>query len=205
MAFDGGKEMLERAVDYLLDELDHMSTLGHASYVIDVSTGKPIAPVDDRTIYTPPDYVDEGGTLRKARPILNPGMASALGLAKQEQYRALSAIAESKDPGTHEHLKDPKSILRTAKEALETLGIHAAGNGAVEVTLKVGAEQVDGVLQAPNPRFHRAASFGHSLAAQIVKAGYGSCSLVGLRKMADSRSSWYEVTALVTAPKLLTQ
>lgn len=199
----GGLPLLERAVDFLLTELEQMQAMSHSAYIVDESTGKAIAPFGKDSVYYPPDFIDEAGNLRKGRPILNPGISSALGLANQEAHRKEQALLAAKGHAAHsvEHLREPESIVRTAKEALEKAGVGEPEDDAdVESgEIIVGREQHDGVYQASNPNFHRYTMYGELLARKVVQAGHKSCRLGDIRTEGDTKARWFVVR--VTVPR----
>lgn len=196
LASPGGKAVLERAVEYLLEELEQMQAAGHSSYLVDQSTGKAVAPMSEKMVYQQPDYVNESGQLVRGKKIVNPSVASAIGLAKQEQDRAEKVVALAKEqPQVYAHLTDPDSIVRLAKERLSELGVPEAGEGAVEDIVEVGREQASGVLQSPGRGFHRHELFAALLARRIVKA-YSACTILDLTKRENSKQRWYEVRVL---------
>jgi len=197
----GGMASFEKALDYLLEELEQMQVAGCPQYLVDESTGKAVAPVTKDTVYQTPDFVNEAGQLVKGKKVVNPSLASAIGLARQEKERTDSALAKSSgdlDP-VYLHLRDPDSIARVAREHLEAAGMPKAGPGSVEEVLEVGREQSDGVLQSPNRGFHRHAAYGALVARKVVDAGHKACTVVGLEKRSNSKFRWYEVKVLVPA------
>jgi len=197
----GGKASLEKALDYLLEELEQMQVAEHPQYLVDESTGKAVAPFTKEMVYQTPDFVNEAGQLIKGKKVVNPSFASAIGLARQEQSRTESALARSSgdiDP-VYLHLRDPDSIVRAAREHLEAAGVPEAEPGSVEEVLEVGREQSDGVLQSPNRGFHRHAVYGALVARKVVDAGHKACTVVGLEKKSNSKFRWYEVKVLVPA------
>lgn len=196
LAFPGGKAVLERAVDYLLEELEQMQAAGHSSYLVDQSTGKAVGPMSADMVYQQPDYMNEAGQLVRGKKVVNPSVASAIGLAKQEQDRAEKVVALAKEqPHVYAHLTDPDSIVRLAKERLNELGVPEAGEGAVEDVVEVGREQASGVLQSPGRGFHRHELFAAVLARRIVRA-YSACTILDLTKRENSKQRWYEVRVL---------
>jgi hypothetical protein len=190
----------EKAVDHILEELEQMQVAGHGQYLVDERTGKAIAPFTKDMVYTMPDFVNEAGQLVRGKKAVNPGFASALGLAQQEQERVQKALQKSK--GEHDpaylHLKDPDSIVRTAREHLKAANVPEAPDGT-EFTVEVGHEHYDGILQSPNTGFHRHAIYGALIARKVIAAGHKACSIVGLERKANSKIRWYEVKALVPA------
>lgn len=200
IAQPGGEPLLTKAVEHLLHELEQMKLAGHSRYIIDESTGLAVAPLTANLIQKTPDFIDEGGNLRKGRQVVDPGFASALGLARQEMDRTEKALAK---PGNltasaYEHLRNPNSILELAREHMDRAGISSAVDGnAVELTLEIGVEQSDGIFQAPNAGFHRQAAYGAQLARRIIADGHKACEIVGMEKKSNSKSRWYEVRARV--------
>lgn len=202
MAFaPGGMASFERALDHMLEELEQMQVAGHSHYLVDESTGKAVAPFTKDMVYKTPDFVNEAGQLVPGKQVINPGFASALGLARQEQERTQKALQKSS--GEHDqaylHLRDPDSIVRTAREHLEAAKIPEAPEGSSELVIEVGHEHYDGVLQSPNTGFHRHAVYGALIARKVIAAGHKACSIVGLEKKSNSKIRWYEVRALVPA------
>lgn len=197
----GGTRVLERAVEYLLAELEQMQADGHGQYLVDVSTGKAVAPLTKEMLFKQPDFVNEAGQLVRGKTIVNPGVSSAIGLAKQEQERTRLALQQSGGRFDHayEHLKDPDSIVRVAREHLEAAKIPEAPEGSAELVLEVGHEHHDGVHQSPNTGFHRHAVYGALIARKIASAGHAACTIVGLERKSNSKVRWYEVKALVPA------
>ncbi len=192
----GGVRVLERAVDYILDELERMVAAGHGQYLVDTTTGMPVGPMTKDMVYQQPDFVNEAGVLVKGKKVVNPTVAAALGLARQEQHRTELALQSAGGSLAFEHLRDPESILRIAREELDRLQIPESELGE-EVKLEVGREQSDGVFQSPNRSFHRHELYGRVLARRVVTAGYTECSLIDLQKKQDSKSRWFEVTVRV--------
>lgn len=203
MAFaPGGMESFEKALDHLLAELEQMQVAGHSRYLVDESTGKAVAPLTKDMVYTTPDFVNEAGQLVKGKQVVNPGFASALGLARQEQERTDKALKQSKGKydQAYVHLKDPDSIVRTARDHLEAANVASAFQGpSDEIVVEVGHEHYDGVLQSPNTGFHRHAVFGALIARKISDMGHKACEIVGLERKSNSKIRWYEVKALVPA------
>lgn len=194
----GGQRALERAVDYLLDELEQMQKEGHGQYLVDSSTGKSVGPLTKEMIYQQPDFVNEDGQLVKGKKVVNPSFASAVGLAKQKQERTRLALEASNGSLALEHVRDPDSILRVAKEHLEAARIPETEAGP-EIVVEVGREQADGVLQSPNVNFHRHELYGALLARKIISGGHRACSLVSMEHKSNSKAQWYEVKVRVPA------
>jgi hypothetical protein len=196
LALAGGRASLERAIEYLLEELEQMQVAGHSHYLVDQSTGKAVSPMTDDMVYQQPDFVNEAGQLVRGKKAVNPSVASAIGLAKQEQDRLEKVVALAKEqPHVYAHITDPDSIVRIARERLARLGVPEAGEGAVEDIVEVGREQASGVLQAPGRGFHRFELFAIILARRICQA-FSACTILDLKKRENSKQRWYEVRVL---------
>lgn len=196
LALQSGTAVLERAVDYLLEELEQMQASGHSRYLVDQSTGKAVSPMTEDMVYQQPDYVNEAGQIVRGKKIVSPSVASAIGLAKQEQDRLEKVVELAKEqPHVYAHLTDPDSIVRVARERLSRIGVPEAGDGAAEEVVEVGREQASGVLQAPGRGFHRHEVFGIILARRIAQA-FSACTILDLRKRENSKQRWYEVRVL---------
>lgn len=197
----GGKASLEKALDYLLEELEQMQAAGHGQYLVD-ETGKAVAPLTKDMVYQTPDFVNEAGQLVRGKQVVNPGFASAVGLARQEQERTQKALQRSNGEfdQAYRHLKDPDSIVQTAREHLEAAGITSGFQGpSEELIVEVGREHYDGILQSPNTGFHRHAIFGALIARKIIDMSHKACEIVGLERKSNSKVRWYEVKARVPA------
>lgn len=194
----GGMEALERAVDYLLDELDRMKEEGHGQYLVDASTGKVVAPLTQDLVYQQPDFINEAGQLVKGKKVVDPGFASAVGLAKQKEHRTKLALAKAGGSMALEHLRNPDSILDVARRLLSEAGFPEPEGSTSEAVLEIGREQVDGVLQSPSAGFHRHAAYGAVLAKKIM-GRYPACEIVDLSQKENSKERWYEVKVRVPA------
>lgn len=194
----GGKHVVERAVDYLLDELEQMQKDGHGQYLIDTSTGKAVGPLTKEMVYQQPDFMNESGQLTKGKKVVNPSYASAIGLAKQKQERTRLALESSNGGLALEHVRNPDSILRVAREHLKAARLPEVEEGA-EMVVEVGREQADGILQSPNAGFHRHELYGALLARKIISGGHKACSLISMEHKSNSKSQWYEVKVRVPA------
>ena len=189
-------EIWMHAVDVLLEEHDRLVAGPTKEYLVDQNTGLATIPLVEGSIFQPKDYVGEDGQLHKASPILDPGKSSALGLIMQDRARTQTALSTHSGLA-YEHLRNSSSILEVAREHLEEAGVREGPcEGHVRV-VEVGREQVDGVLQAPNPAFHRSALFGELLARKIAAFRVDRCELLDITLEQTGKQRWYAVAVRV--------
>lgn len=192
-------EIFEQAVEIILEELDEFRKKPSSLYLIDGETGMTIMPMTDELIYTPPDYVGEDGKLHKAKPILHPGVAASLTLAIYGKARIKRHLAKVKDDiskQAYKHLSNPEQIVEMAKERLAYLGVEVTSDpDRCNQTIEFGREQVEGIMQSPNIRFHRAHMFAAVLAHKILALGGRSAKyFIGpVKSQEHSKQRWYTV------------
>ncbi|HEY8094877.1 MAG TPA: hypothetical protein VIE65_02130 [Methylobacter sp.] len=191
-------EIFEKAVCFILEELDRLRTNPASLYVVDVSTGLTVIPIGDGDIYQPPDLVDDFGRLRKATPIIHPRMSSGLALAAASAHK-MNAIAElsQSDPlakMAYEHLIDQDSVARSATEMLLKSGIQDCSEGEM-VEIEFGHESIaSGPTQSQNFSFHRRELLSRILVKRIIALldGIGSATILEAKKIDGSKKQWWK-------------
>jgi hypothetical protein len=197
----GTDDIWAAAIDTLLEEHDRLALLPSSQYIVDNSTGLVVLPLNENSVFTPPDYVGEDGQVHKANPIVNPGVSSTLGLVLQEKERVRLVLAQHKGPA-YEHLRNPNSIVRVATNKLHELGIEVGEcEGTLEL-VEVGREQVDGIFQAPNPAFLRFVTFGELLARKIAAMKPSRCDIGCPELKQNAKHRWYQVPVKIDLPSV---
>jgi hypothetical protein len=193
------KDLFERAMDIVLNELDNFRDKPASLYLIDRNTGMPIMPMTDELIYTPPDYIGEDGKLHKSKPILHPGIAASLTLAvygKNKLQRHLKKITGPLSEQAYKHLSEPERIIEMVKERLNYIGVEISDNpNECDQVIEFGREQVEGIMQSPNIRFHRAHMFAAILAHKILKLGGKAAkyTIGSIESKQNTKQKWYTV------------
>jgi len=200
---EGTEDLFTQVVDELLREIDHFRSMPPAMYLVDERTGQALLPLKEGLIQRPPDFVGDDGIVRRARPIVHPGVSSELAMREQASTRRTAALERAEAAGptaalSVAHERDPGSITAVAAEFLESAGvtvgpIAGAGDpGEVEF----GREFYDGILQSPNYAFHRFRMFGELLARKVLEAmgGPGACELGRPELQNSSKHRWYRVS-----------
>lgn len=191
--------LFRKAVEQILSELDDIRTKKPSLYLVDQSTGNLLMPVDNNSIFTPPDYVGEDGKIHKSNPIVHPGVSSSLAMAMHKHAKINKAIAKSKkNPATKQaytHLVDPDKIIEFTKEKLQTAGVEISTSISVEEshTIEFGREQITGVFQSSNLYFHRIQIFSSTLAHKILKLKFKKCEFGKLESKHNSKQQWYVI------------
>lgn len=196
----GTEALFERVVDELLEELSRLRKAPSALYLVD-REGRTVMPIDGKTVYQPPDFLDEAGAIRKSKPIVHPGITSGLAMAKQAATRKEAAMRRARKSGplghlSLEHETDVESISRAAAEHLAARGylVGPGSQGDGEWTsLEFGRETHDETHQSPNHAFHRFRLFGEILGRmieKISKPGW-TCEIGVLTPMKSSKQKWY--------------
>lgn len=197
----GTEQIFDKVLKEALSELKTMMKADPSLYLVDDKTGKVVMPLRPGTIYQPPPYVDENGVTHQSRPILHPGVAAPLAEVKVSQDKTALAM---RDPShAYDHLRAPSAIRDRAIEVLMDLGYtcEATSTGAdwekTEV-LTFGKEYYEGVLQSPNPMFHRVEAFGGALGRQVARFlqekqanKYGLGLIV---EKSNAKFRWYEIS-----------
>jgi hypothetical protein len=201
LAREESKDVFEKAVAFVLEELDRLRKQPPSLYIVDTKTGRSAIPLGENGIYQPPDFVDEGGNLRRARPIVHPGISSSLALAEAaanrmaevEEAAASSPLAKM----AFEHLTDQDSVARTANEFLRKSGVGACEDGE-EILIEFGHESVAGPLQSPNVAFHRRELLGRILTNKVIEklCGPGEASVVEVSKGGGAKRQWWKARVL---------
>jgi hypothetical protein len=201
--------LFEKAVEYVLAELDQMRQKPASLYLVDGQTGRAVLPIGPESVYRPPDFVGEDGKVHKARPVVHPGISSSLALARAKAGRteALAARAAS-DPSVRralDHVLNPDCILTAAAERLRELGVEVGGVGhGRESEIRIGHEHVAEAQQSLNPRFHRAALLAEVLARRVLAASRGAMvELLSIRQEDNNKKRWHSVRIRVETPRLL--
>lgn len=200
IANPGTEDVLEEAINILLNEYEKMKLVPYQQYLIDEQTGMAIMPLTKDSLFQPPDYIGEDGKKHKAQIIVHPGISSAIGLAMQERSKIAAAI--TKGGPEFEHLKDPSSIIKITKELLESEGfeIGACPNGFIQI-YEIGHEHEEGVFQSLNKSFHRYELFGKILAKKIIhdmkNKGISRCELGIPQLMKNNKHRWYTVSVMM--------
>ena len=196
---EGARDVFEKALDEILQELDYLRKANVGLVLIDGTSGKSIMPFTPEMLYTPPDYVGEDGKLHKSKPILHPSISGPYGLMLHEQARTQELIKKAQDPTTrnaYEHVANPGKIIELASERLKHVGVNIEPNLDVDSTdFEFGREQVDGIEQSPNVHFHRTSMYSAVLATKVLQAcgSGGICSFGIIRERKNSKQRWYSV------------
>lgn len=192
---EGAEADVEAVVNELVAEAVDMRKGPPSLYLVDHSTGRALIPFGKSMVYQPPDYVNESGDRVRARPILHPGLTAPL---MEAAHRSASEAAEALGGGRHtDHLSDPQSIVRHAREKLQSEGYVDAGppdGPAMEA--RVGVESA--VSANPSKAAWRARMYGAALASRVMAAaraaGAVRFQLGEAVRRHNSRSTWYDVT-----------
>jgi hypothetical protein len=194
----GSDDLFEEAVGQVLKELEVQRKAEPALYLVNDETGELVMPITEKDIFVPPDYVDEGGTLRPARPVVHPGIAAGLAMmaAKAHRRRKVSDLA-GEDPvrsKAYEHILEPERILEMAKEKLAHAEVSFTELPEErEEDIEFGRESLEGT-QSVNPAFHRSSMFASILAQKVLKVcGRGEVEFGRIRPMEDKKSRWFVV------------
>ncbi len=191
------KDRFEQALNIILDELDDLRQKSSSMYLIDKSTGMPIMPITEDLIYTPQDYTGEDGKLHKSKPMLHPGVASSLALHTSSKAKLQKHLSKAKDPTSeqaYKHLSEPEQILEIVKEKLTCMGVEITSTtDKCDKVIEFGREQVEGIMQSPNIRFHRTHMFAAILVNKILKLGGKSSkySVGPVKNKETSKQTWY--------------
>jgi len=193
------EDLFEQAIDIILNELDTFREKPPSLYLIDGETGMTIMPMTDELIYTPPDYIGEDGKLHKSRPMLHPGIAASLTLAvygKTKIQQHLKKATNNTTKQAYKHLSNPEQIIEMAKERLTYLGVKIDSDPyKCDQTIEFGREQVEGIMQSPNIKFHRTHMFAAILAHKILALGGKSAKyfIGSIENKENSKQRWYTV------------
>ena len=202
---------LREAVGQVLAELQAQRKGPKGLYLVDESTGKSVMALPEGAIYHPPDYVGEDGQLRKAMPIVHPGLSSSLVMKRTEDWRVRTALERAEENlelrSAYEHLTDPEKMAVIARDKLQELGITVSdlGDEEPEEEVEFGREHIEGIFQSPNPGFHRLHAFSGSIVRRVMaKCDPGSEVRIGqVKERGNSKQRWYTVGLTVRKPLLL--
>jgi hypothetical protein len=187
------KEIFDECINKLLDELKQQSS----ALLVDDSTGESIMPMTEDMIFYPPNYVDENGQTRKARPVVHPKITSTLALSRYEKHKSAELYKLTKDELAYQHIHNPNSIRDVATQILSECGwtIISLENGRSE-RISFGQEPKE--IQSINPMFHRFESFGRTLARKIRELAQDSttCDVGPIESKNDQKYRWFEVVVL---------
>ncbi len=194
----GTEEIFDRILRELLEELDAMHKREPSAYLVNMTDGKVLMPIEAKDVYTPPSYVGEDGITRPAKPILHPAISAPLTMYAQQENLKREAITRATNPSAVEHLvQGPESIISRARDLLRHQGIEVepVDNGKT-ATIEVGRERIDDMLQSPNYGFHRSQMYGSLLAKKVIDLlkGKGQCYLKNAVLRKGSKEQWYEVS-----------
>lgn len=196
---EGTEEIFTKILKELVEELEVLQKSGGELFLVDHSTGKTIMPIQEKHIYQPPDFVDEQGKIRKARPIVHPSISAPLMLHEHEKAKQAGVLAKI-TPENHlafAHLTDPDYIAKTAVDILKKNGIEIVHlEEGEKATIEIGKEHIQGIEQAPNFKFHRAHLFGSILARRILEVmnRRGKCDeKIKVSMKRNSKFRWYQV------------
>ena len=202
----GSEDIFEKAMDEILSELDHLRESNVGLTIVDTHNGQIVMPLSENMIYTPPDYIGDDGKLHKSKPILHPGISSTLGLARQETAKQEILLQKALAPGAtsaYQHITEPNSICAMAAERLQQAGVRVVLElEAPEIEFEYGREQVSGIEQSPNLRFHRANMFAAVLATKILQTcgPHGTCSIGRARLKRNAKQRWHTVGVKIKSP-----
>lgn len=202
LAREESRDVFEKAVVFVLEELDRLRKAPPSLYIVDSKTGRAAIPLGENGIYQPPDFVDEGGNLRRAKPIVHPGISSSLALAEAESNRRLqveeAAAASPLAKMAFDHLTDPESVAKKANELLRKAGVEPCEDGE-EIFVEFGHESIAGPLQSVNVAFHRRELLGRLLANKVIEklCGNGVATVVGAAKEGGAKRQWWKARAVV--------
>lgn len=201
----GIEDLFIKIVDELILELDNLKKLPSSMYIVDGNTGKLITSLDNKSVVQPPDFIGEDGSIKKARPIVHPGISSTLALKVQEEHVDLITLSRAEASGplgkmALEHKRDPISIINVAKEFLELNGVIVGkikSGTSTEVSIEIGREPLNNLQQSPNFSFHRFRLFGELLGKKILDiCSNGTCELREPVFKSNSKFQWYIIPIL---------
>lgn len=202
----GSEDLFEKALYTLLEELDSMRRMEPSLYLVSSETGKAIMPISPNSIFQPPDFIDENGIQRPAKPIVHPAITSSLALLAQKGAKLESLQRKVKDPfkrAALAHLSGLKSIIQSAEDRLLAIGVKPSNLQDEESSheLEFGRDQIDGIYQAPNYSFHRANIFSAVLAQKILKlcGPNGSYQILEAKECKSSTQIWFMVNVKIRA------
>lgn len=165
----GAEDLFDSVVSELVDEVARLKKHPPSLWLVD-GQGKLAVPFREGMMYRPPDYVDELGVTRPARPVLHPAVAAPLTELMHERAKEARL-----DGAAFEHLRDPSSVSRLASERLVRAGF-TPGRPDEErgdwLEVEVGREGRH-VEQSPNQRAHRAGTAAGVLASRVAAAMEG--------------------------------
>lgn len=196
----GTEQIFKKVLKETLSELKTLMKADPSLYLVDEKTGKVVMPLRAGAIYQPPPYVDDNGVTHKSKPILHPGIAAPLAEAKVSQDR--TALALENPSHAYDHLRAPNAIRDRAMEVLGQMGYKplpdSTGPEWTECQiLTFGKEYYEGVLQSPNPMFHRVEAFGGALGRQIARfldeKDVDRYSLGAVIEKSNAKFRWYEI------------
>lgn len=198
--FDGeGNRLFEKALDMFLEELEQQRKSVPSLYLVNANTGQAIRPISEKDIITPPDYVGEDGLKHHSRAIVHPGMTSAMGLAFQEKHNHDMMLAKAREPGSelaYAHLTEPEKMIESTKDRLNNVGVMVDETYEGPWTeIEFGRENISGMEQSVNTRFHRLNMFSAILARKILGmcGNQGRCAIGTIRSCGNSKHRWYVV------------
>ena len=195
----GSDDLFEESVDQVLRELEVQRKAEPALYLVNDETGELIMPLTEGDIFVPPDYVDEDGITRPAKPVVHPGISAGLAMRAAEAHRLQKVAGSVRDPvkaKAYEHLLEPEKIVEMVRKRLEHVGIVIAELAeAEEEDVEFGRESLEGAFQSVNPAFHRSSMFASILAQKILGmcGGKGMVGLGNIRPMNDKKNRWFVI------------
>ena len=200
VAKPGTEEIFDRVLKELLLELRGLMKADPSLYLVDESTGKVIMPIKEGAMYQPPPYVDDNGEVHRSRPLLHPGLAAPL--AESNHGRDRMQLALENPSHVYDHLRTPNAITTAAQDKLQQMNVRRLDDAdltsAKQEVLVFGKEYYEGVMQSPNPMFHRVEAFGGALARQVARLLTAKqATRFAFSSVAEKQNSkwrWYEVT-----------
>lgn len=195
-------DLFYQVVEELLHELDEQRERPGSLYLIDDS-GKAVMPIAEQQVYQPQDYVGEDGRVHTPNKIVHPGVSAPLIMDRYNKDRLAKAIENAGEEGAlaMSHMKDPDLIRIQAMDALAVRGISVLGmdQPSKQIQIEFGKENIDGVLQSPNLKFHRSYAFG-SVLAKRIQAELGDekrCFIGNIELKTNSKKRWYQVSVSI--------
>jgi hypothetical protein len=200
----GSEDIFEKSVMIILKELDTLRTKSHNAWVVSTTTGKLVCPLNEELVFQPPDFINEDGVLTKARPTVHPAITSALALAEQETNKKelLATLLDRPDTKlAAAHLLGPETILKRVTNKLSESGVDVcdAPFDGIITEIEFGREQLDGLSQSPNYKFHRIQMFTVTLFKKIVALCINTkkCHISVPKECKNSKQRWYTVKVTV--------
>lgn len=184
--------LFEKVLRELLREHDRLKKAKPGLYIVNSETGKLGPRITSKDIFQPPDFVDEGGNIRKSTPTLDPRVSVPLVMGAFEGARMMEKVSKPGEEAALAHISNPEIIQTKAETLLEMRGWSKSDGLKTSREIEFGKEASDGIFFSTNPRFHRSQAFAHILAHKIQEATPSKQFLiVSIEERVQVKNRWY--------------